>query len=120
MEIKVPGESKSDLEIVEDPRMKDFCDTHRVRLNTKGNGDWWAEVVFLVRDMRGLCIALAQRDEPAIAEVLSMIAGKSLHDIFSKVYGSEDEANKHEDMLYADAEELDAMVEKLQVAPVEH
>lgn len=90
------------------------AEEQRERLNNAGKGAWWADAVFLVHDIKGVCRTLSMRDEDDIAEVLAEIAGKSTMALLLQVFdGDTEKATAVAREIMAEGEVLNAVIDKL-------
>lgn len=76
---------------------------------------WWADIVFISRDIRSVCLAIHASGNEELAEILGSIASKTLEVAINHAYPELDEDGKDRivEGVQIEAEQVDRNLSKL-------
>lgn len=112
---KVTGDEEAD-EVSEAviAAMKRTSERERIRLNAENpDKPWWADAVFLLRDINGLARLFQARGEPEVAETLAEIVGRGTEGIvMNLLQGDKHAASQMLHKMVEDGQVLDAVISR--------
>ena len=74
---------------------------------------WWADAVFFMRDIKGICSLLQLNDEGSICDMLAEVCGKTITALlFRQFNGDAEKVRQVKDDLMKEGELLDALMSK--------